>query len=524
MKRFLSITLALIMILSLAIIGNTATFAEDVPAYDAEILDANGNKVGDLNLSDLSNFGPAREKVADGQTVRLLKDVTTANTVYLVGNVTFDGNGHQITYTGTEGNKNLFAVATDADKLGEGAGPSEYATVKIVNLKATTTGTILIHYFANVEFGAGNVFEASGAMFIGNRTNAGKLTFTGGEYTSKGSLAIFSLEFRAYEVEILGGSFSTTTSSIIQMNQAGGTVNIGGGKFVLSGGDGVIVNMLATASGDSKINIYDGYFYCTTWQRIVVVLAGTANVYGGVFYNTNRGDGDLFTVRNSAKLNIYGGTIINAAGKNPVQNVNNALVYPAEAKLNPTMLDGASVRLVADSNGIRFESSISKTLTDWVNGQKDAGTQISYGTLIMPTDTLPANYAFTVNALKSLGKQEGVDYVNIPAANGISKDAEGNLLIRAALVNLKEGNYNRALSAVSYVKYIKDGHEVYIYSNYNATNNSRSMAYIAQAALNDVVDTADSVYRYEVTVAGATKYSRYTEAQRTVLGQYIANN
>ena len=117
-----------------------------------------------------------------------------------------------------------------------------------------------------------------------------------------------------------------------------------------------------------------------------------------------------------------------------------------------------------------------------------------------------------------------MDSANIPAANGISKDAEGNLLIRAALVNLKEGNYNRALSAVSYVRYIKDGHEVYIYSNYNATNNSRSMAYIAQAALNDVVDTADSVYRYEVTVAGATKYSRYTEAQRTVLGQYIANN
>lgn len=522
MKRFLSITLALIMILSFSVIGNTVTFAEEQPAYDAEVLNPDGTKAADLNLSELSNFAPARAKVADGQTVRLLKDVSTAKTVFLVGNITFDGNGHQITFTGNSGNKNVFSVATDADKLGEGAGPSEYKTVKIVNLKATTTGTILIHYFANVEFGAGNVFEASGAMFIGNRTNAGKLTFTGGEYTSKGGSAIFSLDFRAYEVEILGGSFSTTSSSIIQMSQAGGTVNIGGGKFVLSGGDGVIVNMLATASGDSKINIYDGYFYCTTYQRIVVVLAGTANVYGGIFYNTSRGD--LFTVRNNAKLNIYGGTIINAAGQDPVQNVNNALVYPAEAKLNPTMLDGASVRLVADSNGIRFESSISKTLTDWVNGQKDAGTQISYGTLIMPTDTLPANYAFTVNALKSLGKQEGVDYVNIPAANGISKDAEGNLLIRAALVNLQEGNYNRALSAVSYVRYTKDGHEVYIYSNYNATNNSRSMAYVAQAALDDVVDAENSVYRYEVTVAGATKYSRYTEAQRTVLGRYIANN
>ena len=93
MKRFLSITLALIMILSFSVIGNTVTFAEEQPAYDAEVLNPDGTKAADLNLSELSNFAPARAKVADGQTVRLLKDVSTAKTVFLVGNITFDGNG-----------------------------------------------------------------------------------------------------------------------------------------------------------------------------------------------------------------------------------------------------------------------------------------------------------------------------------------------------------------------------------------------------------------------------------------------
>ena len=546
MKKLLSFALAVIMIASLFTVCSLFVFAEGEPAYDAEVLNVDGTKIADLNFSDLKDFGAAGTKMADwdGYTIKLLKDITTENTIHLVGNITFDGNGHQITYTGTEGNKNLFSVATDAGKLGEGAGPSEYKTVKIVNLKATTTGMILIPYFANVELGEGNDMTAPSGMFWGSRTNAGKLTFTGGKYKTSGKEAIIRLDFRNYEVEIRGGefstaadgpiinqtvestvnisggSFSTTDGPIIQMSKAG-TVNISGGKFVLSGGN-VVINMLPDAPGNLNVNIYDGYFCSTSWNRIMVVLAGTMNVYGGIFQNVNRGDGDLFTVRNAAKLNIYGGTIINVAGKAPIQNVNTGLYYPDEAKLHPIMCDGASVRLVEGENGLRFVSTFSKPLVDFVNSHKDIGTTVKYGTIIMPTNNIVEGFGFTFNELNILGKEEGKDYVNIEAVDSVTSDGAGGIKISSALVNIKEEHFDLELSAISYLRYTKDGFDVYIYSVYNSENNSRSISYVAQKALEDLTDSNNSVYKYEVTVEGNVKYSRYTDAQRAILNGYLA--
>ncbi len=545
MKKLISFALVVIMIASLFTLCVSFVFAEG--EYDAEVLDAEGTKIADLNLSELTNFGAAGTKMAgwDGYTIKLLKDVTTANSVFLVGNITFDGNGHRITFTGNSGNKNVFSVATDGSKVSEGAGPSEYKTVKIVNLKATTTGMILIPYFSNVEFGEGNDFTAPGAMFWGSRSNGGKLTFTGGKYTTSGSRAIFGLDTKSYEVDIRGGefatstdgaivnqtiestvnisggSFSSTKAPIIQMNKAG-TVNISGGKFRLSG-DNLIINMLADAPGNLNVNIYDGYFYSTSWNRIAAVLAGTMNVYGGIFRNTNRTEGDLFTVRNAAKLNVYGGKIINVADKDPIQVINGGtLNYPDEAKLYPAMGVGASVRLVEGSNGIRFASTFSKSLIDFVNSNKDVGTAVKYGTIIMPKNNIVEGFGFTFNELNMIGKEEGKDYVNIEAVDSITSDGAGGVKISSALVNINEENFALELSAISYLRYTKDGLDVYIYSVYNSENNSRSISYVAQKALEDLTDSNNSVYKYEVTVEGNVKYSRYTDAQRAILNGYLA--
>ena len=545
MKKLISFALVVIMIASLFTLCVSFVFAEG--EYDAEVLDAEGTKIADLNLSELTDFGAAGTKMAgwDGYTIKLLKDVTTANSVFLVGNITFDGNGHQITFTGDSGNKNVFSVATDGSKVSEGAGPSEYKTVKIVNLKATTTGMILIPYFSNVEFGEGNDFTAPGAMFWGSRSNGGKLTFTGGKYTTSGNRAIFGLDNKSYEVDIRGGefatstdgaivnqtiestvnisggSFSSTKAPIIQMNKAG-TVNISGGKFRLSG-DNLIINMLADAPGNLNVNIYDGYFYSTSWNRIAAVLAGTMNVYGGIFRNTNRTEGDLFTVRNAAKLNVYGGKIINVADKDPIQVINGGtLNYPDEAKLYPAMGVGASVRLVEGSNGIRFASTFSKSLIDFVNSNKDVGTAVKYGTIIMPKNNIVEGFGFTFNELNMIGKEEGKDYVNIEAVDSITSDGAGGVKISSALVNINEENFALELSAISYLRYTKDGLDVYIYSVYNSENNSRSISYVAQKALEDLTDSNNSVYKYEVTVEGNVKYSRYTDAQRAILNGYLA--
>ena len=172
------------------------------------------------------------------------------------------------------------------------------------------------------------------------------------------------------------------------------------------------------------------------------------NFYNGVVENLNRGDGDLFTVRNNAKLNVYGGRILNVDGKDDIQIVSPGVVTRHDGyDALPRTLAGASVRLVEGSEGIRFESQIP-----------------------------------------------------------------------AALVNIREANYDLALSAVSYIRYIRDGHEVTVCSSYTEADNSRSMAEVAQMALEDVKDAADDEYRY---LDENGKYSPYTDAQRKALKVYL---
>ena len=70
---------------------------------------------------------------------------------------------------------------------------------------------------------------------------------------------------------------------------------------------------------------------------------------------------------------------------------------------------------------------------------------------------------------------------------------------------------------------MKNGHEVYIYSNYDSEKNSRSMEYVAGEALKDVKDTYSGVYSYLVEDGGEYngKYSRYTDTQREILQSYL---
>ena len=55
-------------------------------------------------------------------------------------------------------------------------------------------------------------------------------------------------------------------------------------------------------------------------------------------------------------------------------------------------------------------------------------------------------------------------------------------------------------------------------SDYVAAIHSRSMAKVAQDALEDVEDAQDAVYRYPVENG---KYSPYTDAQREALKVYL---
>ena len=201
-----------------------------------------------------------------------------------------------------------------------------------------------------------------------------------------------------------------------------------------------------------------------------------------------------------------------------IQNQNGGLTTPAGWDALPQTLTGASVRLVAGSEGIRFESRIPAALTALAEGLADEGTEVSYGTLIVPTATIAEQAYLNMNTLRMLGLEEGKDYVDIVAKDGITVDGEGNVHLRAALVNIRDANFDLELSAVSYIRYVKNGHTVTVCSDYVAADHSRSMSYVAQKALEDVKDTADAVYCYQDENG---KYSRYTNEQRAVLKSYL---
>ena len=530
MKKFVALLLATLMVFSLFAV-NTAVFAEE-PAYDAEVLGADGEKAADLNLSELSGWDVSAEKMAgwNGYTIRLLRDVTLTRQVSLVGNITIDGNGFKLTATGR-----LFDFATDATQLGNDLNNNNemtFKTLTIKNLRAEAN-EIVVPYYGTVVLEEGNDMLSTGAMFSCTRNNGAHFIFNGGTYTASGSSSRVLTTGNVNDAEgilfdIYGGKFVSKDGGIIAQLKTGCTLDVYGGEFV-DQTESVIIDMASGKPSCDKIlvNIYDGYFHAKRWNRIMTVLAGTMNFYNGVVENLNRTEGDLFTVRGTAKLNVYGGRIIHAPNgsddlkdgvEDGIQNQNGGLTTPAGWDALPQTLEGASVRLVKDSEGIRFESKIPAALVALAKNLADEGTEVSYGTLIVPTDTIAKQAHLNMNTLRMLGLEEGKDYVDIVAKDGMTLDEKGNVNLRAALVNIRKANYGLALSAVSYIRYIRDGHEVTVCSSYTEALNSRSMSCVAQKALEDVRDTADAVYCYQDENG---KYSPYTEKQREALKVYL---
>ena len=545
MKRFLSMLLAAVLVLSLFAV-NTAVFAEDAPAYDAEVLGADGTKVADLNLADLCvGWEDSATKMAawDGCTIRLLRDVTLESQVILVGNITVDGNGHKLTSAGR-----LFDFATDATQLVEDLNNNNemtFKTLTIKNLKAEAK-EIVAPYYGTVVLEEGNDMLATGTMFFCNRNNGAHFIFNGGSYTVVGqgntsdenTARVISTgqtsDACGVVFDIYGGTYTSRNNAIIAQFRTNCTLNVYGGVFLDESYGTKIIDMLSQKSADLRddmlVNIYDGYFGSYGNGRIMVVMTGTMNFYNGIVedINSNRSQGDLFTVRGTAKLNVYGGRIIHTSNgsddlkdgvEDGIQNqVGTNLNCPTGWDALPQTLAGASVRMVAGSEGIRFESQIPAALVALAESLADEGTEVSYGTLIVPTATIADQAHLSLNTLRALGLEEGVDYVDIVAEDGMTVDGQGNVNLRAALINIQDANFDLELSAVSYIRYVRDGHEVTVCSDYVAGDHSRSMSYVAQKALEDVKDAQDAVYRYE-TADGS--FSRYSDEQRAVLQGYL---
>ncbi len=185
-------------------------------------------------------------------------------------------------------------------------------------------------------------------------------------------------------------------------------------------------------------------------------------------------------------------------------------VYKGSGNL-PSVVDlinGASIR-IDEPTGLRFTGLIYKSYIDTFKA-KYGEDNVIMGMLITPTDYL-TDVEFTKEALDA-SEREGVKYLEIDALT-VLEDGD-YYKINCAITNIKSENYERAFSAILYVKVVDGENVEYIYSDYDSENNSRTVADIAVAAYNDLSDVRGTVkngltYQYEVETVDGKKYSPY---------------
>ena len=148
---------------------------------------------------------------------------------------------------------------------------------------------------------------------------------------------------------------------------------------------------------------------------------------------------------------------------------------------NIKLLEGAQVRYNKPT-GLRFITQVNtKTVTDL---EEIGATDIKFGTLIVPEDYLTAAGApeFTKAAFTAAGKS----FLDIAyTGNKVAEEGKDYFEMKAAIVNIKSGNYSRNFAARAYVTYTIGGNEYTTYSDYDLTKNSRSVKFVASKLMED---------------------------------------
>ena len=298
-------------------------------------------------------------------------------------------------------------------------------------------------------------------------------------------------------------------------------VELGGmvGVFPNSGGEGDLTLQYCANLGEIAAHVVGqstrigGLLgYTTTVGRVTIAdsyNSGSVTVYacpdtantrvGGLAGSFHPVEGGLLRCWSTGEVNLPESVTKGRVGTlvGSTKNLPDTVLYAAEpdgavgygeAAVSPmiAMQKGASIRLVADSHGIRFVSQVPAGVLDMVEQIKDADSEISFGTVILPTEAL--NGALTLEALQAAGMEENTNYIVIRATQkGVHTDGEGNRSVYAAMVEEPGKVYDAAMafSAAAYLEFTSAGVIHRIYTAYDAQEHSRSMRQVALAALAD---------------------------------------
>ncbi len=306
---------------------------ETNPAITVTVADASGNattfkvvptskvvQVGDDTNNTYETLAAAVAAAQDGDTIKLLKDVTGAGVLFNRDiKVTLDLNGKTFKATSNGNTTNHRVVYVTAGELTiqngtldsrmtpdkgsyastTGKDTDFYGTVRAKDSKVTLENLTL---YNNHNWGMSVKADAKGTISVKDcqvySTVGGGLESAGGSITVEGSTFKQSGSNASYRyiasglavsyggtVDIYNTNFATEGDYALYVYSTGGTINVYGGVF--SGKvNSVHADTMETATADSVVNIYDGEFEGS------IGIGGTSSKYankisitGGTFDN-----------------------------------------------------------------------------------------------------------------------------------------------------------------------------------------------------------------------------------------------
>ena len=484
--------------LFLAIVMTVALFVPCMSfSVAAEGEDAICEIVSGTETTPYTSLDDATIELLDGDTLRLLADVTVEAEILLQGDdIVFDGNGFKISSTASNvffvsglNNRNL-GYDYEGSITPEAAATLPRVTVTIQNVFVETNAATVFQVGNKTTLNLIDVYAKATSGYIVNGKSFAFLgsvyNFVSGSYIgnkSDGPVLMFASDNVA---NFYGGYYQNTTTSSARCEQNEGTsvVNVYGGTFVH---DTYREVMKALGSDTDKTNGYP-----------------VINLYGGTMINAKTGrGGDTFCALGEKDGEINECTFAvclqtalcdGTSSKSPEKlkgtvsdenaiksgddqyemfNIAGQDYYMSYQKQIPiSTVAEKSVKFGADRegntfHGIRFMSGVHAELIEYVESVKDEGTEVSYGTVILPAD-YANKYGLSLD--RAIG--EGLAVVDIKAENGLTIDEEeGHAYFYASLTNIKEANIARDFAAVAYVEYVVNGFTVRQYGLYDATQN-----------------------------------------------------
>lgn len=350
-------------------------------------------------------------------------------------------------------------------------------------------------------------FRANGMCVA--RGLAGK---TDGETNVNGSIQTVANS----RLNIYGGVFTLEANAHRASQNAGydAVIRCGGGStyaFVSIYGGTFISNSTHSNQVISKNNVHSSINITGC-----VILASS---YQKNYYKTNGMANTGGTQNPSASIAVGDNDpVVNFGGNQYKQHV----IGTGASPFNGKMEKGAQIRLDVEGDsyvgGLRFVTRYSSASVASLKSLAGGSLEnVSFGTLIVKAELVAG--MLEVSHASLLDK--GIDaYWDIAATNGISGSEADGFTVTAAVSNIAEADYATSYAAIGYVKLLLGDSVLYFYTEYVEENNARSIAQVAEAALNDVRDDQTHGYVFEhITLEG--KYSRYTPEQQAVMQTFI---